>query len=100
MNMLGPIKTRRGPVGCEYVNYTTRLNDVPTGATFVMLNYVGLFMRLEEHPKNCPSDTYHVPIVDLANGSVFRMAREKPCRLCGLFEIGEQVHELDSVGWE
>jgi len=79
-----------------YEVYTTPLEKVPFGAVFLMLNYMGAFMRvraedglLAVHPMRAGGpepvpfndDGVHVPIVEVSTGRLSWMAKVKPCRV-------------------
>ncbi len=73
--------------------YPSTLKEVPVGHLFMMLNYTGIYMRVEAdknvmtiregrmaNPLPFNDDGCHLPILDMATGSITWMSREKPCR--------------------
>jgi len=73
--------------------YSTKLGDIGFGRLFTMVNYKGAFIRVKclddlfiTNPRTIAKDYHHfnddgvhVPIVELATGHLFYMAKEKPC---------------------
>jgi hypothetical protein len=77
----------------DYPGYPLRLGDLPIGIPFEMLNYDGMYKRVQtqqhlqtysEHrgTKILPfnDDGYHVPIVEEKTGNLIWMSKIKPCR--------------------
>ena len=64
--------------------YSTKLGDIGFGRLFTMVNYKGAFIRVKSLDSKWlniarADDEFHVPIVELATGHLFFMAKEKPC---------------------
>ncbi len=78
-----------------YPDFPVRLGNIGFGKPFTMLNYGSWqFIRVNTHgevstilkyritnPLPFNDDGFHVPIVNLANGELTWMSKEKPCRL-------------------
>lgn len=74
--------------------YAHKLGDIQPGRLFTMVNYEGAFLRVKAHELKVQrtatmdeivhdfnDDGVHVPIVEIATGYLFYMAKEKPCYL-------------------
>lgn len=72
--------------------YNVALGDIKPGKPFMMVNYPGIYIRVEADAKYeirkfnvfdtltlFNDDGIHVPIVELATGHLFYMSKIKPC---------------------
>jgi len=57
--------------------YRHTLEQITPGRLFGMVNYKGVFLRVEG--ERLHTEGMHLPIVELATGRLFYMARTKPC---------------------
>lgn len=82
----------------EYAGFPDDLGDLDLAVPFEMLNYDSIYIRVKTSDDtkqikhtlgfgkdgkvcNFNDDGYHVPIVDMADGHLFWMAKQKPCRV-------------------
>lgn len=78
----------------SYPGYPVELDSIEFGVPFEMLNYDGMYIRVyspsdfqtiskyrHANPLSFNDDGYHVPVVEMATGILFGMAKVKPCRL-------------------
>lgn len=75
--------------------YTVELGKISCGTPFMMVNYNGIYIRvqadkdykllhwgaMQEIETIFNDDGIHVPVVELATGHLFYMAKVKPCMI-------------------
>lgn len=73
--------------------YTVKLEDIGYGRPFMMVNYKGVYIRVQSFSKNLfiqgamgqysdfNDDGFHIPIVELGTGHLMHMWKGKPCFL-------------------